>query len=47
MNLEGFLADLAVALAAAAFAKLLDVVDRKLSERDKAPKHSGKHAKRP
>lgn len=45
--MEEILSDLAVALAAAAFAKLLDVLDRKLSEREKAPEHSGKHAKRP
>lgn len=44
--MEEILSDLAVALAAA-FAKLLDVLDRKLSEREKAPEHSGKHAKRP
>lgn len=45
--MDEIISDLAVALAAAAFAKLLDVLDRKLSEREKAPERSGKHAKRP
>lgn len=46
MKLEEAIWDLFLVFAGAAFAKLFDIAEMAW-ERKKAPKHSGKHAKRP